>query len=97
MGKSKKKVPAEQQLKDRLWVMVTSLDWSTDGLSDLDYHENWDAWENDMASFATKPLKVDGFEASLGDLKKIEEEVESSCLSDKCKDTLLKSLKKAKK
>lgn len=92
-----RKKPTEQELKDRLWEMVTSIDWSTDGISELDYHDNWQKWETDMASLSVKTRKVDGFEASLGDLKKIEEEVESSCLTNKCKDTLLKSLKKAKK
>lgn len=89
--------PTEQELKDRLWAMVKRIDFSQQSLSDIENNdEDYNAWDRDMATLPVKTVKVGGFEASTVDIGKMLEEVEDSCLTDKCKKTLTDALKKAK-
>lgn len=93
-----KRKPTEQELKDRLWAMVQTLDFSdgATGMDDLQHHPDYEKWDIAMARRTPKSLKIAGFEASTADIGKILQEVEHSCLTDKCKKTLTKALKEAK-
>lgn len=91
-----KRKPTEQQLKDRLWAMVQTIDFADNSAAEVTSHYDYDKWDADMQKRTVKTVKVGGFEASLSDINKILEEVENSCLSDKCKKSLIKALKEAK-
>lgn len=91
-----KRKPTEQELKDRLWAMVRHVDFVSESIDAVESHADYSKWDADMARRPVKIMKVSGFEASTTDLGKIIEEVEGSCLTAKCKMSLLKALKEAK-
>lgn len=91
-----KRKPTEQELKDQLWAMVQTIDFENDNIDELNNHPDYAAWDRAMCSRTLKTVKINGFEASTVDIKKIHDEVSNSCLSDKCKKSLLKALKEAK-
>lgn len=90
----KKKI-TEQELKDRLWRMVTETDIESG--DDINTHEDFDSWTSAyLSSVGKSTVKIAGFEATLVDVRKIISEVEDSCLTDACKKSLTKALKSAK-
>ena len=90
------KKPTEQQLKDRLWAMAQTVDYHDDDIGGITSHPDYLTWDAAMRKRPIKMLKTTGFEASSLDIGKILEEVEHSCLTDKCKKSLIKALKGAK-
>lgn len=91
-----KKKPTEQELKDRLWEMVKGVDFSQESIDAIENHPDYNKWDTDMAGRPVATVKIPGFEATSVDLGKIRDEVEDSCLSEKCKKSLLDALSKAK-
>ena len=91
-----KKKPTEQELKDRLWEMVKQVDFSEHSVCEIENMPEYDKWDTDITNMKAIPVKVEGFEATTVDLRKIRDEVEGSCLTEKCKKSLLTALSKAK-
>lgn len=77
--------------------MVKTVDFAErKTISAVESHRDYDKWDADMSKRTLRVVKVPGFDATVTDLNKILEEVEMSCLSEKCKKSLTEALKKAK-
>ncbi len=96
-AKNRTTLPSIQQLKDRLWAMACTIDYTNDGIVDVQDHPDYEKWDQDMQKRPVTYKKVPGFDASTTDIGKIIQEVDDSCLTSKCKETLTKALKSALK
>lgn len=90
------KKTTEQELKDKLWKMITEI--NIEAGDDINCHEDYNRWEVAFLSvMQQKTLKVPSFECSALDIQKIRAEVDGSCLTKPCKKSLLNALSAAVK
>jgi hypothetical protein len=93
---SKKKKLTDAELRDKLWEMAQTINWSLEDESSFRDHPDFVSWENAMTGRKAKKYEIPAFEVAAFDLKKIKEEVEDSCLSDETKKAILEATKKSK-
>lgn len=91
---SKKRKYTEQELKDKLWEMVQTVDWEEDDIYDLTEHDDYENWVEAMASRDSKVVSI-GLTASTIDLSKIAKAMEDNGLSDRLVRSFRQTVKHA--